>query len=82
MNDFNQKFDNLCSENKLIGSNIVVCDKDNVLEKCCYGYQDLDSKLPSSLNTIYRIASISKTVGAIALMQLEEKGLIDLDEDI
>lgn len=82
MNDFNQKFSKICSKNKLIGSNIVVCDKNNVLEKTCYGYQDLESKLPSSLNTIYRIASISKTVGAIALMQLEEKGLIDLDEDI
>lgn len=33
-------------------------------------------------NSVFRIASITKTVAAIALMQLVEQGLVDLDEDV
>lgn len=33
-------------------------------------------------NSVFRIASISKTVTAMAVLQLAEQGLIDLDEDV
>lgn len=33
-------------------------------------------------NSVFRIASISKTVVAIAMMQLAEQDLVDLDEDV
>ena len=82
MNDFNQEFKKLCAEAKVFGANIVVSNDKDILEKCSYGYADIDTKMESDENTIYRIASISKTVLAIGLMQLVEKGLVDLNEDI
>jgi CubicO group peptidase (beta-lactamase class C family) len=46
------------------------------------GYQDLEKKIPFSDTTLTRIASIAKPMTAIAVMQLVEKGLIDLDAPI
>ena len=47
-----------------------------------YGLYDIEHDKLASENTIYAVASISKTVTATALMQLYEQGLFDLDEDI
>jgi len=47
-----------------------------------YGYYDLENNKPATINTIYNIASITKTITGTALMQLWEQGLFDLDEDV
>jgi serine beta-lactamase-like protein LACTB len=45
------------------------------------GKADLEEDIPATLNSLYRIASISKPITAVAIMQLYEKGLIDIDKD-
>lgn len=47
-----------------------------------YGYKNISNKTKPDENTVYILASISKTFTAIAVMQLYEQGLLDLDEDI
>jgi CubicO group peptidase (beta-lactamase class C family) len=44
-----------------------------------HGVADIASKTPITEDTVFRIASISKTFTAIAVMQLWEQGLVDLD---
>ncbi|WP_033022556.1 serine hydrolase domain-containing protein [Streptomyces rimosus] len=44
-----------------------------------HGFADLAARTPISEDTAFRIASISKTFTAIAVMQLWERGLVDLD---
>jgi CubicO group peptidase (beta-lactamase class C family) len=44
-----------------------------------HGLADIASKTPITEDTVFRIASISKTFTAVAVMQLWERGLIDLD---
>jgi len=46
---------------------------------CADGFADIASKTPVTVDTVFRIASVSKTFTAIAVMQLWERGLIDLD---
>ena len=46
-----------------------------------YGYQDVENKVPATSHTVYRLASISKVVTTVGLMQLVEQGRIDLDAD-
>lgn len=46
------------------------------------GFSDLEHSAAATINSIYRIASISKPITAVAIMQLWEKGLINLDEDV
>ena len=48
-------------------------------EPACHGRADLASGVPVSESTVFRIASITKTMTATAVMQLWEAGLIDLD---
>jgi CubicO group peptidase (beta-lactamase class C family) len=44
-----------------------------------HGLADIASKTAVTENSIFRIASVTKTFTAIAVMQLWERGLIDLD---
>ena len=44
-----------------------------------HGSADIASKTPITQDTVFRIASITKTFTAIAVMQLWERGLVDLD---
>jgi CubicO group peptidase (beta-lactamase class C family) len=43
------------------------------------GFADIASRTPITEDTVFRIASITKTFTAIAVMQLWERGLVDLD---
>ena len=44
-----------------------------------HGVANAESKEPVTQDTVFRIGSITKTFTAIAVMQLWEQGLVDLD---
>ena len=44
-----------------------------------YGMSDLENFVPAKASTNYRLGSISKPITAVAVMQLVEQGLLDLD---
>jgi len=46
------------------------------------GYADIENMVPATNKTVYRIASISKSITAVAVMQLVEQKKIDLDADV
>ena len=46
------------------------------------GFSDLENNVPATNNSVYRIASISKPITAVSILQLWEKGLINLDADV
>jgi len=45
------------------------------------GMADIENNVPASKSSLYRIASISKPITAVAVLQLWERGLISLDTD-
>ena len=45
------------------------------------GIADIENNVPASTSSLYRIASISKPITAVAVLQLWERGLISLDTD-
>jgi CubicO group peptidase (beta-lactamase class C family) len=47
-----------------------------------YGWADIANEIPMTPDKVQNIASISKTVTATAVMQLWEKGLFKLDDDV
>jgi serine beta-lactamase-like protein LACTB, mitochondrial len=47
-----------------------------------FGLADIENNVSAKINTVYRIASISKAITSVAIMQLVEQNKINLDEDV
>lgn len=59
----------------------VVADRWLVWSKG-FGKADIENDVPATAQTIYRLASVSKTITAVAAMQLAERGKLDLDAPV
>jgi CubicO group peptidase (beta-lactamase class C family) len=65
------------------GAVVVVVTRDATVFAKGYGFQDLDAKRPFTADaTLVRPGSISKLFTGIAVMQLVDAGLLDLDHDV
>jgi CubicO group peptidase (beta-lactamase class C family) len=74
--------DGAAEGNDMMGGSVVVHCGDSIIERWHYGTADLEREIPVGPQTKYRIASVSKMVTAIAVMQLMDAGAINLDDDI
>jgi CubicO group peptidase (beta-lactamase class C family) len=68
-------FNNLIKEN-YSGAAILVAKDGKILYENAYGYADIENKIPVTLNTKFRIGSITKQFIASAILKLQEQGLI------
>jgi CubicO group peptidase (beta-lactamase class C family) len=75
-------YENGLRENHIVGSSLLVVRGDEILFRRHYGLANREEKRPVGEGTIFHWASITKTLTAIALMQLEERGLVSLDDPI
>lgn len=60
----------------------VVATKDKILQIDALGFADLETKRPMTADTLFYMASQTKTVTAIAVMVLVEENKLSLDEPI
>jgi len=81
-----QVFDLLISSFMKLGHipsmSTCIIKNDKVVWAKGYGLYDIRLSKKTDIDTVYAVASISKTVTATALMQLYDYGLFDLDDDI
>ncbi len=47
-----------------------------------FGYRDREAQLPATANTLYPVASLSKPFTGALLLQLQERGLLKLDDPV
>jgi len=47
-----------------------------------FGKADLENSVPARPSTVYRLASVSKPITAVAVLQLAERGSLDLDSPV
>lgn len=64
------------------GLAISIFDKDNTLYEVCFGHRDLQKQLPLDGDTIFGLASITKSFTCLAIMQLAEEGKLDLEDPV
>ena len=71
------------ARNDMAGAVVVVVKGGQVLLQKGYGFADVAAKRPVDPDrTLFPIASISKTFTGTAVMQLVERGALDLDRDV
>ncbi len=69
-------------QSSLNGFGVAIYSKDAVIYEKGFGYSDSESKIPYKVNTVQKIASISKTLLGVALMKARSMGLLELEDDI
>jgi CubicO group peptidase (beta-lactamase class C family) len=66
----------------LVGAVVIVVKDNQVVYYKGHGYADLKTKKPMPADAIFRIMSQSKAIISLGIMQLFEKGLLQLDQNI
>lgn len=79
---FDTEMKQVIDELKVVGLSIAVVKNNQIVYNNSYGVQDLDTKVPVTNKTMFRIASISKSFSAVSIMQLIEQGKLTLDTDV
>jgi CubicO group peptidase (beta-lactamase class C family) len=74
------KLNDFVTENRLPGATAAVVQGDELAWIAGTGFADQDTRQPSQPDTLYRIASITKTFTGTAVMQLRDAGRLDLDD--
>lgn len=80
--EFNKDIQQIIEKNNAVGLAVVAVNNGEVVYSNTYGYKNLEEKIPLEQSDIFRIASISKSFTATAIMQLVEQGKLNLDQDV
>lgn len=72
----------LIEKNKVVGASIALVKDGKIIYTNGFGYQDREKLIKANENTIYRIGSCTKSMTAISILQLQEKGLLDIQNPI
>jgi CubicO group peptidase (beta-lactamase class C family) len=76
-----EQFNNKAGE-KIPGAVIVFIKDGNIFYQQAFGYKDKENEVIMTLDTIFQVASISKSICALGVMKLYEEGLAALDEPV
>lgn len=79
---FNEEIAAIMERNNNVGLALVAVNNGEVVLNERYGYKDLETREPIAKDDIFRIASISKSFTATAIMQLVEQGKLNLQQDV
>jgi len=72
----------LMEETHIPGAAVAVSHEGEPIYAKGFGVSDLATKKPVDPNTIFGIASVSKSFTALAIMGLQDKGLLSLDDPV
>ena len=78
----NKAITEVLNEFQAVGISAAVVKDGKIVYNQSFGYKDLETKAPLANDDIMRIASISKSFTATSLLQLVDKGIISLDDDV
>ncbi|MEN0050773.1 MAG: serine hydrolase domain-containing protein [Bacteroidota bacterium] len=78
----NIELEKIISNSKIPGLGVCVVGENGIVYSEGFGYRDVEQKKYYDSLTVQPVASISKTMIAVALMKLVEDGKVNLNEDI
>jgi serine beta-lactamase-like protein LACTB len=68
--------------NSVPGISVAVVQDGELVWSAGFGMADLENFVPATPSTLFRLGSISKPVTATAILQLSERGKLDLDAEV
>ena len=68
--------------NKAPGVSVAVVQSGHPVWSAGFGMADLEDFAPATSSTLYRLGSISKPITAVAILELFERGKLDLDAPV
>ncbi|MZQ86618.1 serine hydrolase [Paenibacillus sp. 5J-6] len=82
MNSLDEQIQRVMDKHRIVGLAASVMREGRQIWSSGYGLANVERRIPVTSRTIFRVASISKTVVATAVMQLVERGLCGIDQDV
>ena len=86
MNEFAHFLDNYVpdqlAQRNLPGASVALIEDSRIVASRHFGYADVAGKRPLQEDTLFQIASISKSLAAWGVMKLVEQGQLDLDAPV
>lgn len=79
---FDRILQNFMQEHRIPGLSVAVTQEGRLILTRGYGYADIANREPVRAESLFRIASISKPITAVAILQLIEQGLLNLDDPV
>lgn len=70
------------AQGKIPGLSVAIINNDQLSYAKGFGMADLEDSTPAQSATVYRLGSLSKTITGVAVMQLAERGKLDLDAPV
>lgn len=73
---------NVMNQEHIAGVSACVVRHDSIIWRGAFGYANIAQQLPVTDSTLFMLASVSKTITGLALLQLWESGRFNLDDNI
>jgi CubicO group peptidase (beta-lactamase class C family) len=77
-----KSFDATLADDHVVGGSVALVEKGRIVASHYYGFADKAKGRRVDADTIYHWASITKTLNAITVMQLRDRGMLSLDQPI
>ena len=72
----------IMAKHKIPGGSLAVVKDGQLIYARGFGYADREAKSPVQPESLFRIASVSKPITAVAIMKLAEEGKLKLDDKV
>lgn len=80
--EFETLIENLRAQYELAGLAVLAVPREGEPECCCVGLGDVGANVEIRPESVFRIASVTKTLTAIGVMQLRDAGAFALDDPV
>jgi len=79
--DINKIFESYAYYNRFIGS-VLISQNDKIIYRKSFGYADAENHKKNTKNSIFSIASVTKSLTAVGIMKLVDEGKLTLETPI
>ncbi|HUP79782.1 MAG TPA: serine hydrolase [Pirellula sp.] len=78
--DLDRVIQEFMTKHEVPGASIAVTEDSKIVYSKGFGFADSETQLPVQPTSLFRIASLSKPITAVAILQLVEQGKLKLDD--